>query len=415
VKRACLCLLLAPLASLGAQAAQVVFPQALQAALDRNRPATLSAASFSCPAPREDLPALAEQLAAANEGAPPPIPLLPAQATPQPLPARSAVVFCAALLYTDLASLEARQAVLAAQQELAARLLEVEGQRVSAEVDAPLALVHARLLRAQTRMAGASLEDAAQLSRRRLATLTGLDPAALQTIADSFPALPETEALPPDGRQLLRRLLDFRDIVQLDYAEACAQRLKAAHDMELGRGSIGELLAAHIEEQRKLAALLAAAQRIRAARLQLLAEAGAFEVWPAAEAASSPASAAAAPEEPAEPGRNVHNPLLAPAPVLLSIMLAPGIESLAVGRSMQFTLIATYSNGQVHNVSVEAVWSLSSETRALLSSTGLLTGLAPGSVTLTASFEGQTQSHQLAILPQPPDEYLNVEPDPAVR
>jgi hypothetical protein len=97
------------------------------------------------------------------------------------------------------------------------------------------------------------------------------------------------------------------------------------------------------------------------------------------------------------------------APELISLLVAPILDELPQGKSQQFTAIATYANGHARDVSAEAEWTLSSDSRAVVSATGLLTALSPGRVTLTVRFGGQSQSLPLILQTPVPDEFLTVE------
>jgi hypothetical protein len=387
--------LLAQLSPLRASAAPVGFPQALASALNRWHEQAPAAQSAACAVPLEDFSALAAQLVAANEIGLPPAASLPAAHTASnliPLGSRSGVLLCAALLYSNLEAVQTQRTLLADQQKLVARLLYVESRRVSADVDPPLELVHAKLLRARIRMQAASLEAAEQKARLDLAALADLPPDSLDTAAGSMPALPDSPALLPGDEPVLRQLLAYQDIVQLDYAAEYATRLRAAHDMELGSSSLGALLAAHITEQMKFQALLRVHQRIRVARLQMLAAHGALEAWAQPDLAKPPSAAEPKPDS-----------------KLLSLLVAPIIDDLPQGKSQQLTAIATDANGHARDVSAESEWTLSRDSRALVSSTGLLTALSPGRVTLTVRFGGLSQFLPLTLQAPPPDEFLIVE------
>jgi hypothetical protein len=64
----------------------------------------------------------------------------------------------------------------------------------------------------------------------------------------------------------------------------------------------------------------------------------------------------------------------------------------AVGASSQFTATALLSDGTVQNVTTAATWSTSNATFATVSSGGLVTGLAGGTVTITAVDQGVSGS-----------------------
>jgi hypothetical protein len=92
------------------------------------------------------------------------------------------------------------------------------------------------------------------------------------------------------------------------------------------------------------------------------------------------------------------------SPWLLFILISPAIKELHAGKSQQYTAVAKYSDGHAKDVTSEANWSCSNDTGAILSTTGLLTGLSVRVVTVNVEFKGLTQSRKLSITEQPMDE-----------
>ena len=139
-----------------------------------------SANRQSCPIHLEDYARIAAQFASANEMGVPPGALT---VTPTPaesssgaiqLRSRASVILCTALLYAKLEGIQAQQTVVRKQQEYVLRLIDVESRRVHAEVDHPLLLAQAKLLRARTRMEADALTASMRKSREALSALTGL-------------------------------------------------------------------------------------------------------------------------------------------------------------------------------------------------------------------------------------------------
>jgi hypothetical protein len=227
-------------------------------------------------------------------------------------------------------------------------------------------------------------------------------------VESSIPPLPEDSTTSLENREVLRRLVAYRDIVQLDYVSDFMTRLKVTHDMALGKASIGSLVAAHISEEMQFIALLQFNDRIRAAKVQFMGASGDLENWafgrqsPIANQSSAPPQAPAS-DSSASSGSSAPS---APAPSILSILISPAIRELQVGRSQQYSAIATYTSGGIRDATTDAVWSCSTDTGAVLSSTGLLTGLSPGVVTVQVEFQGIQQSRKLSVTGQPVDEYL---------
>lgn len=84
-------------------------------------------------------------------------------------------------------------------------------------------------------------------------------------------------------------------------------------------------------------------------------------------------------------------------PTLSSIAVSPGAASIAAGVTQQFTATATYSDGSTANVSATASWTAANAATATINSSGLVTGVAPGTTTITASLNGVTGTASLAV------------------
>ncbi len=92
-----------------------------------------------------------------------------------------------ALDYAQLAALEQQLGALAEQRAYAERLQTIEQDRVSAGVESQLAATRAELTEAQTELRRLDLAGQAKVLRERLANLTGLFPASIQTDPKSIP------------------------------------------------------------------------------------------------------------------------------------------------------------------------------------------------------------------------------------
>lgn len=79
---------------------------------------------------------------------------------------------------------------------------------------------------------------------------------------------------------------------------------------------------------------------------------------------------------------------------LVAIDIAPALASTPLGYTRQFIAFGTYSNGSTQILTGQVTWSSSDESKALISNApgtqGLLSTLAPGTVTITASSQGVT-------------------------
>jgi len=362
-----------------------------------------------CPAPLEDYGALAAHLTAANElGVPEAGALFAGNGEPRAagafeLRSRRNVILCTALLYAKLEGIAAQRQVVVRQEGFVDRLIDIETRRVVAEVDHPVLLAQAKLLRARTRMESDALQAAEQKARKALAALLGLADGEWSVAAGAMPPLGAEAAASADDTETLQRLLAFRDVLQLDFAAEVSGRLKTARDMELSRVTVGRLVAAHVNEEMKLNALLQIANQVRLARIQLLGAAGGLEGWALGSAPTEVQGSNAVPVDSraatAADGAKA-------GPTLVNILIAPNLKELEAGRSQQYSAIATYSNGHAADVTTKAHWVCSSDTAAVLSSTGVLTGLSPGEVRVSAEFEGLTHTRRLSIAERKPDEFI---------
>ena len=89
-----------------------------------------------------------------------------------------------------------------------------------------------------------------------------------------------------------------------------------------------------------------------------------------------------------------------PKPVA-SVSVSPGSASVAVGGTQQFTATLKDANGNVLSGRTVS-WSSSAPLTATVSGTGLMTGLAAGTSTVSATSEGQGGTASLAVTADPP-------------
>ena len=215
-----------------------------------------------------------------------------------------------------------------------------------------------------------------------------------------MPPLPEN---PPPGEngRVLQRLIAFRDIVQLEYVVEFMNLAKVMHDMALARATIGALVAAETEELTRLSALIQFNDQIRAAKLQFAGGSGNLENWALGRPLTEPLVSTT-------PSDNA--PLIAGtdgkgrADRLLGLLIAPDVRQLPIGKSQQYSAIVTDSEGHARDVTTEAVWSCSSDTKAVMSTTGLLTGLTAGLFTVRVEYQGLVGVRELTIAPRAVDE-----------
>ena len=70
-----------------------------------------------------------------------------------------------------------------------------------------------------------------------------------------------------------------------------------------------------------------------------------------------------------------------------------------VGSAVQFTATASLSDGTTQDVTSLATWQSSDSSEATVSSTGVVTAIAPGSVSVTATYQSVTGTDQITIAP----------------
>ena len=90
-----------------------------------------------------------------------------------------------------------------------------------------------------------------------------------------------------------------------------------------------------------------------------------------------------------------------PPPVTVSsIVISPSTSSVVVGATQQFTAIATYSDRSTTAITTQAAWASSNASLATTNSSGLASGLTPGTVTISATFNGTTGNATLNVTPK---------------
>jgi hypothetical protein len=84
-------------------------------------------------------------------------------------------------------------------------------------------------------------------------------------------------------------------------------------------------------------------------------------------------------------------------PKLTTVALAPSTPSVAVGKTQQMSATGTYDNSSTETITDSAGWSSSDVSIATVSSTGLVTGVASGSATISATLAGVSGSTTVNI------------------
>ncbi len=86
-----------------------------------------------------------------------------------------------------------------------------------------------------------------------------------------------------------------------------------------------------------------------------------------------------------------------PTKSLTSISLTPPRASIRMGATQQFSATAKYSDNTTADVSPTATWKVTTQGVATINSTGLATGVASGSSTITASVRGISGTATLTV------------------
>jgi Bacterial Ig-like domain (group 2) len=81
------------------------------------------------------------------------------------------------------------------------------------------------------------------------------------------------------------------------------------------------------------------------------------------------------------------------SPMISSIAISRGVvANLAVGSTQQFKATAISTDGSTADITAQATWASSDQSVATVSSTGVVTGIAPGQTDITAFYEGVTSA-----------------------
>ena len=84
-----------------------------------------------------------------------------------------------------------------------------------------------------------------------------------------------------------------------------------------------------------------------------------------------------------------------------SLAVTPTTPSITAGSTQQFTATATYSNGATANVTDSATWTSDNTQVATINSSGLATGILPGTTTIQATYQGQAGATTLTVTNAP--------------
>jgi hypothetical protein len=81
-------------------------------------------------------------------------------------------------------------------------------------------------------------------------------------------------------------------------------------------------------------------------------------------------------------------------------MITPGIRSLVYRQPQQFSAFVIYTDKSAKDKTLEAEWKCTTDWTAIVSSTGLFTGLSVGEVSISATISGVTQTQHIVTTPE---------------
>lgn len=99
-------------------------------------------------------------------------------------------------------------------------------------------------------------------------------------------------------------------------------------------------------------------------------------------------------------GRSASATITVSARPVSLVRITPGSATISVGSSVPLQAEALDASGAVV-LGRPVTWSSSNETVAVVSTSGVLAGLAPGSVTITATIDGRSGTAAISVAPQP--------------
>lgn len=311
---------------------------------------------------------------------------------------------CAAIEYLELSGVNAQLQISRRQEQGTRQLLRVATLRVVARIDDPVVLTRAKLLKARATLATVELETAAQQLRKQLAALTGLAEEKIKPIADSVPPVPDIPTDSPDLQAIVEQMAARRDVAQLEYVLARTNRNRTQVKAVGATANQVDLLTAYIAEDEKLRFLVQRNLELQLARLSVLKISRKMEHWISWDKAPDLEQVADAVDRStfvsyrASP-RNRSDVKLG----IRSIIITPALSKVVAGRSQQFSLIAVYTDGKAKNLSSEAAWWCSSNFSAVVSTSGLMSAIEPGQVTISATISGGSHSLKVSVMPDDED------------
>ena len=97
-------------------------------------------------------------------------------------------------------------------------------------------------------------------------------------------------------------------------------------------------------------------------------------------------------------------------PPLIVITVTPANSNIVIGATQQFTATVNYSDGSAHDITSQATWTSSNTAVATINTSGLATGVATGTTTISAALGGVSNSTTLTVLAPPTLMSITVKP-----
>jgi hypothetical protein len=318
------------------------------------------------------------------------------------------VAVCATLAFAALGTLNLQLRVLALQEAVATGLLTIEERRIKEHIDNEKRLTQAKLLAARTRVWAEVLNSSVKTYHQRLADLTGLTDPEIDPDLKSIPPLPLELVPGTEIESTLKQLAAARDVFQLEYFLLRTSRKNIREKMVVGKANLGDLMEAYINECQKFNQLIDENFQLQTVRLKALEISGQFKNW--ASGSADLQTEREAPTITKQNRREQYSGLQSGKhpPGIRSIMITPGIRSLAYREPQQFSAIVILDDNTSKNMTLQAEWKCSTDWAAIVSSTGLVTGFDIGEVRITATVSGVTETHLFFTTPEPLESDVNL-------
>lgn len=339
---------------------------------------------------------------------------------PECLPGRFAVLnerrpapLMAAITYVQWVSASLQMNVLTQEHETALQLVRTEKRRVVAGVDKDVLLIRARLLEAQSRERMAGLKRERLELRSDLACFTALPESRFDSVSEYPPPLPtvaeinaDEEAAPPDwpvGTLRLQASVEgvaaARDAAQLNYQSSERDAIRAAG---LGKATLGDVLTRNIRADEQFIELLFASSELEVFQLELLDTLGMFDKWAVSDKEPDSAPLQRYPIEknsaviPTRKISTASSSHVDNSSSVRAILILPSNRSLKVRECRQLAAVSIDERGGKDATS-DVRWSSSNESVAIVSTFGLITGIRPGDVTISATLAGISQGISMTV------------------